>query len=66
MGWNLAIILGTNNLKQMSTLSMGNGEEDRIEQKRKECPHFWNLNEDPALTNLIVHFVEKGENNGGD
>ena len=48
----------------MSTLSMGNGEEERIEQKRKECPHFWNLNEDPALTNLIVHFVEKGGNKG--
>ena len=41
-------------------------EEDRLEQKRKEVPHLWNLNEDPALTNVIVHFVEIGESRVGN
>lgn len=33
-----------------------------IEKRRKEAPHMWNLNEDPALTDMIVHFVDPGEN----
>lgn len=41
-------------------------EDRRLEQKRKEVPHLWNLNEDPALTNVIVHFVENGENRIGN
>ncbi|XP_033639651.1 kinesin-like protein KIF28P [Asterias rubens] len=32
-------------------------------QKREEMkvtPHFWNLNEDPALTGMVVHFTKSG------
>ncbi|CEF61084.1 Kinesin-like protein KIF1B [Strongyloides ratti] len=34
--------------------------EDII-KKKKEIPHLWNLNEDPALTNKIVHFIYKND-----
>jgi len=34
--------------------------------KRKETPHLWNINEDPALTNMLVHLVEEGENRVGN
>ena len=34
-------------------------EEDT---KRKTVPHFWNLNEDSQLTNMVVHFVKRGSN----
>uniref|UniRef100_A0A7E4V2Q9 Kinesin-like protein n=1 Tax=Panagrellus redivivus TaxID=6233 RepID=A0A7E4V2Q9_PANRE len=42
----------------------GSVSEDRseIDKKRKEVPHLWNLNEDPALTDMIVHFISKGDN----
>lgn len=26
-----------------------------------EIPHLWNLNEDPALTAKIIHFVRQGK-----
>ncbi|KAK6024631.1 hypothetical protein OSTOST_09554, partial [Ostertagia ostertagi] len=32
-----------------------------IQKQRKEIPHLWNLNEDPALTDVIVHFLPPGE-----
>uniref|UniRef100_A0A914ZNN9 Kinesin-like protein n=2 Tax=Parascaris univalens TaxID=6257 RepID=A0A914ZNN9_PARUN len=32
-----------------------------ILQRRSEEPHLWNLNEDPALTDMIVYFIGKGE-----
>ena len=45
-------------------------EKDRTEgQKRalaKTTPHFWNLNEDPQLTNMVVHLVRKGANRIGN
>uniref|UniRef100_A0A0N5BDB2 Kinesin-like protein n=1 Tax=Strongyloides papillosus TaxID=174720 RepID=A0A0N5BDB2_STREA len=37
-----------------------NYNEDII-KKRKEIPHLWNLNEDPALTNKIIHFINKND-----
>lgn len=30
------------------------------EGDKKVVPHFWNLNEDPALTGMIVHFARPG------
>ena len=30
------------------------------EGDKKVIPHFWNLNEDPALTGMIVHFIKPG------
>ncbi|VDO18732.1 unnamed protein product [Heligmosomoides polygyrus] len=32
-----------------------------IQKQRQEIPHLWNLNEDPALTDVIVHFLPPGE-----
>jgi len=30
------------------------------QEKRKTTAHFWNLNEDPQLTNMVVHFIPPG------
>lgn len=38
--------------------------EQSLEVRRKDTPHLWNLNEDPALSDVIVHFVDKGEQRG--
>uniref|UniRef100_A0A915D7L4 Kinesin-like protein n=1 Tax=Ditylenchus dipsaci TaxID=166011 RepID=A0A915D7L4_9BILA len=35
---------------------------EKAEARRKEQPHLWNLNEDPALTDMIIWFIEVGEN----
>ncbi|VDK55560.1 unnamed protein product [Cylicostephanus goldi] len=32
-----------------------------IMKQKQETPHLWNLNEDPALTDVIVHFLPPGE-----
>jgi len=38
-------------------------EEDlKKEENKKVIPHFWNLNEDPALTGMVVHFCKQGNN----
>nr|XP_039267271.1 kinesin-like protein KIF28P [Styela clava] len=36
-------------------------EERNKQEARKTTPHFWNLNEDPMLTGMIVHFVPAGK-----
>ncbi|OWF56723.1 Kinesin-like protein KLP6 [Mizuhopecten yessoensis] len=36
-------------------------DEKRIEEHKKVTPHFWNLNEDPALNGMVVHFCDKGK-----
>lgn len=28
---------------------------------KKSTAHFWNLNEDPQLSNMIIHFLKPGE-----
>ncbi|KAK2174589.1 hypothetical protein NP493_790g01014 [Ridgeia piscesae] len=30
-------------------------------EQQKTIPHFWNLNEDPSLTAMIIHFTPKGQ-----
>ena len=35
-------------------------EENRLREKRKTTPHLWNLNEDPQLTGVVVHFIDQG------
>ena len=35
-------------------------EERKKRERRKTTPHFWNLNEDPLLTNTIVHLIGQG------
>lgn len=39
----------------------GASEKVEMEAKKKKMCHLWNLNEDPALTNVIVHFIPVGE-----
>ena len=29
-------------------------------EQRKTTAHFWNLNEDPSLTAMIIHFAPEG------
>ena len=45
-------------------------EKDRLEEKRRQemrgLPHFWNLNEDPQLTNMVTHLVKSGRNRIGN
>uniref|UniRef100_A0A0N5AP36 Kinesin-like protein n=1 Tax=Syphacia muris TaxID=451379 RepID=A0A0N5AP36_9BILA len=48
-------------------LKEGGGDERvQISERRKKDPHFYNLNEDPALTDMIVHFIEKGKTTIGN
>ncbi|KAH7700395.1 hypothetical protein AAVH_32485, partial [Aphelenchoides avenae] len=44
----------------------GGHMDEETDVKRKEQPHLWNLNEDPALTDIIAHFIEKGDNTVGN
>src|SRR5690606_10667751 len=37
-------------------------DKSEVDKRKKEVPYLWNLNEDPALTDMIVHFIEKGNN----
>lgn len=46
-----------------SNLFQGKLEEDKKKNEdRKVIPHFWNLNEDPALTAMVIHFCNDGRN----
>ncbi len=44
-------------------------EKDKQEAKQKldlqNLPHFWNLNEDPQLTNMVSHLVREGQSRVG-
>ncbi len=44
-------------------------ENDKQEEKQRKDlqnqPHFWNLNEDPQLTNMVAHLVKKGQSRIG-
>uniref|UniRef100_A0A1I8A2J7 Kinesin-like protein n=1 Tax=Steinernema glaseri TaxID=37863 RepID=A0A1I8A2J7_9BILA len=44
----------------------GDVDHQMTEKRRLTDPHLWNLNEDPALTNVIAHFIESGENRIGN
>eukprot|EP00057_Strongylocentrotus_purpuratus_P008662 XP_011663136.1 PREDICTED: kinesin-like protein KIF1B [Strongylocentrotus purpuratus] len=35
-------------------------KEKKKHEEMKVTPHFWNLNEDPALTGMIIHFIKQG------
>ena len=51
----------------MSSSLQGRDKAKEEEQKRrKTTPHFWNLNEDPQLTDMVVHFVKKGKSRIGN
>ena len=41
-------------------------EEKKREEARKTIPHFWNLNEDPQLTSMIIHFSPPGKSRIGN
>lgn len=34
--------------------------EEQKRRKTKTTPHFWNLNEDPQLTGMVVHLIKQG------
>ncbi len=33
--------------------------------ERKTTPYFWNLNEDPQLSNMVAHLAKPGQSNSG-
>ncbi len=41
-------------------------EEEKKRQERKTTPHFWNLNEDPQLTGMVVHLIGSGTHRIGN
>ncbi|XP_021365706.1 kinesin-like protein KIF28P isoform X2 [Mizuhopecten yessoensis] len=41
-------------------------EDNKRLANRKVVPHLWNLNEDPALTAMVVHFVNEGTSKLGN
>ena len=50
-------------IAQSSVLHVAQGQmaaEQKQQEERKVVPHFWNLNEDPSLTGMIVHFCREG------
>lgn len=40
--------------------------EELNRKKTKTTPHFWNLNEDPQLTGMVVHLIKKGKHRIGN
>ncbi|EDO42435.1 predicted protein, partial [Nematostella vectensis] len=40
-------------------------QERREKEMRKTTAHFWNLNEDPQLSNMIAHFMHAGSHKIG-
>uniref|UniRef100_A0A915IE80 Kinesin-like protein unc-104 n=1 Tax=Romanomermis culicivorax TaxID=13658 RepID=A0A915IE80_ROMCU len=46
--------------------SLGTKDKSNIDAQRKTVPHLWNLNEDPALTNVLVYFLKTGESKVGN
>ncbi|PAV57014.1 hypothetical protein WR25_26093 [Diploscapter pachys] len=46
--------------EEASKHNMG-GDRAEIERRKKNEPYLWNLNEDAALSGLIVHFIPQGE-----
>ena len=39
--------------------------EKTSNENAKSIPHFWNLNEDPALSGMILRFCKPGKTNIG-
>jgi len=39
--------------------------EQQKAEAQKVTPHFWNLNEDPSLTGMVVHLCPAGTTNIG-
>ena len=35
-------------------------EDAKKAEQVKVTPHFWNLNEDPALTGMVIHLCPEG------
>ena len=34
-------------------------QRDKLKEKRSNKPYFWNINEDPALSGIVCHYIEK-------
>ncbi|XP_033759938.1 kinesin-like protein KIF28P isoform X2 [Pecten maximus] len=48
------------------SISANMEEDNKRQEDRKVIPHFWNLNEDAALTAMVVHFVNEGTSKLGN
>ena len=44
----------------MSRSDASSGEQNERQKKKETVPHLINLNEDPQLSRVIVHFLEQG------
>ncbi|XP_071966233.1 kinesin-like protein KIF28 [Antedon mediterranea] len=48
-------------LSEVNAANMEKLQQERQKQEEmKVIPHFWNLNEDPALTGIVIHFAKEG------
>jgi len=46
---------------EMSRSDASSGEQNERQKKKETVPHLINLNEDPQLSRVIVHFLEQAE-----
>ncbi|XP_077998394.1 kinesin-like protein KIF28 [Glandiceps talaboti] len=54
-------------LAEVESASQAKIEHEKEKQEQmKITPHLWNLNEDPSLTGVIVHFIPQGETRVGN
>lgn len=44
----------------MSRSEVSDSGQDERQKKKQTVPHLINLNEDPQLSRVIVHFLEQG------
>ncbi|XP_074659378.1 kinesin-like protein KIF28 isoform X2 [Tubulanus polymorphus] len=49
-----------------ATNQQSNEQQKQQTEKMKTIPHFWNLNPDPALNGMVVHFADKGKSRVGN
>jgi hypothetical protein len=57
----------TINFKQLFLcLKKRMADDQKSSEDKKSIPHFWNLNEDPALTGMVSHFCKAGSTTIGN
>ena len=63
IGTNLRLYPFNNDVSQMQSkmdeLESKLRAADAVNEKKKKIPYLANVNEDPMLSNVVVHFIEK-------
>lgn len=58
-------VLEEQGIFQFTYFQFGGEDRTQIDARRKTDPYLWNLNEDAALTDMLIYFIEEGENRIG-